>query len=184
MSLIIFISAYNDKVRIVLGMNDLQKYTCVQFVKRSYEDDYIYIHSGHGCNSNLGRIGGMQHVSLQRDGCLSRGTVIHEIIHALGYDHMQNHPDRDSYVYILWNNIYENQKFNFKKDSPWIFSNFNTPYDYYSVMHYEQYAFSKNGMPTIVPKDSRFSIVIGQRNALSNGDAKRINNMYECFTDY
>ena len=161
-------------------MSDLQRYTCVQFISRTYEKDYIHIISGDGCFSNIGRIGGVQYISLQRRGCLARGTILHELIHTLGYDHMQNHSDRDSYVHILWNNIIEKQKSNFKKDNSRKFSNFGTPYDYYSVMHYEPYTFSKNGKPTIIPTDARFNSIIGQRNSLSAGDAERINNMYKC----
>ncbi|XP_070494003.1 hatching enzyme 1.2-like [Chironomus tepperi] len=172
--------SYKDKLRIVSAMNDLQLYTCVQFTARTYETDYINIISGDGCFSNIGRVGGMQYVSLQRRGCLSHGTILHELIHTLGYDHMQNHPERDSYVYILWNNIVERQRSNFKKDDYRQFSNFGTPYDYYSVMHYEPYAFSKNGKPTIMSLDSNYSRIIGQRKSLSAGDAKRIIKMYKC----
>ncbi|KAL7014945.1 hypothetical protein ACKWTF_016212 [Chironomus riparius] len=171
-----------DELKILFAMLDIEKYTCIQFVPRSSERNYVHIHSGVGCNSHLGRQGGRQLISLQRKGCMSRGTIIHELIHALGYDHMQNHNDRDKYVYILWDNIVETQKNNFQKVSPYLFSNFGTQYDFYSVMHYEPYAFSKNGKPTVVPKDSKFNKIIGQRNALSSGDAERINNMYKCYS--
>lgn len=162
-------------------MLDIEKYTCIQFLPRKTEKNYIHIYSGNGCSSYLGRQGGRQLISLKRKGCMSRGTIIHELIHALGYDHMQNHYDRDNYVYILWNNIYEPQKHNFLKVNPRLFSNFGTQYDFYSVMHYEPYAFTKNGRPTVVPKDATFNKIIGQRNALSSGDAERINNMYKCY---
>jgi Astacin (Peptidase family M12A) len=33
----------------------------------------------------MGKIGGQQDLSLQKNGCFSRGTIIHEFIHALGY---------------------------------------------------------------------------------------------------
>lgn len=163
-----------------LGIYDLEKYTCVQFKSRDQEDDYLYIKSGKGCSSNLGKLGGKQTVSLQRNGCLSRGTIIHELIHALGYDHMHSHTDRDKFVDIVWDNIDKKQYTNFEKVSSKKFSNFGTPYDFYSVMHYSPTAFSKNTKRTIVPKDSRYRNVIGQRVGLSVGDSQRIKNMYKC----
>lgn len=64
---------------------------------------------------------------------------------------MQSSSDRDDYVKIHWENIQENMKYNFNSYSLSEVSRFNTPYDYYSVMHYYQYAFSKNSKPTILP---------------------------------
>jgi hypothetical protein len=70
-------------------MNDIESKTCVRFVARSSQTDYVRIFSGSGCYSYIGRIGGSQDVSLQRSGCIYHGTIMHELIHALGYGHMQ-----------------------------------------------------------------------------------------------
>jgi len=161
-------------------MNYLEKYTCIRFVERDNSKDFIYIYSGDGCNSYLGKRGGNQTLSLQKNGCLSRGTIIHELIHALGYDHMQNHAERNSHIVIVWDNIDAADYPKFKRVDSTQFGNFGTPYDYYSVMHFDKFAFSKNDKATVLPKNSQYNHVIGQRITMSKGDQERINNMYKC----
>ena len=52
-------------------------------------------------------------------------------------------------------------------------------YDYYSIMHYHAYAFSRNGRPTIEPKDQSVrSSSLGQRAGLSSRDIEHINTLY------
>ena len=54
----------------------------------------------------------------------------------------------------------------------------NTPYDYASVMHYDQYGFSLNGYPTITPKQS--DAKIGQRDNMSAIDIQEVRLFYNC----
>ena len=92
--------------------------------------------------------GGRQQISLG-SGCYSQGTIIHEFIHAIGFDHEQSRPDRDNYVKIMWGNIRGGRKNdNFWKANGW--KMFDTEYDWRSVMHYRAYnGASINGGPTI-----------------------------------
>lgn len=111
---------------------------------------------------------------------MEKGIIQHELIHALGYDHMHSHIDRDKFISIKWANIHPDAMENFDTVNPDYFDNYGTNYDLNSVMHYHSKAFSVNGEDTIVPKNSRYRTMIGQRIALSSGDAKRLNNMYNC----
>lgn len=71
-------------------MKYIAAHTCVRFVERSHQKDFIFIYNGVGCSSNLGKIGGQQNLSLQKFGCFYRGTITHELIHALGYGKIIN----------------------------------------------------------------------------------------------
>lgn len=64
---------------------------------------------------------------------------------------MQSSSDRDDYVRIVWDGIIDNQKHNFNKYDTSVVTGFNVTYDYESIMHYSAYAFSKNGLATIIP---------------------------------
>jgi hypothetical protein len=94
---------------------------------------------------------------------------------------MHNHADRDSYVTINMENVDPKEKNHFQKVNSNFSSNYGTVYDYFSVMHYEAKAFSINGQPTVVPKNSKVINLIGKFQQLSKGDIARINNMYNCF---
>lgn len=45
-------------------MKEIENSTCVAFVPRTSQVDYIEIYSGDGCSSSVGRQGGRQTVSL------------------------------------------------------------------------------------------------------------------------
>lgn len=153
-----------------------QKQTCIRFVRRCSQSDYISVENKDGCFSYLGRTGGEQVLSLKKRGCLYSGIIQHELLHALGFQHEQTRSDRDDYVRINWENIMTGTENNFVKQDT---NNLNTPYDYSSIMHYDRGAFSSNGKDTITPiKDS--NVYIGQRWAMSDWDVRRIKSLYNC----
>jgi len=109
-------------------------------------------------------------------GCMSSGTIQHELLHALAFYHTQSDPQRDSYVRIHTENIRPGHEQNFKKLRANGVTNFGLGYDYDSIMHYGPFAFSKNGKPTIVPLKANAKI--GEARQLSPKDVETLRRMY------
>lgn len=100
---------------------------------------YIRIQNSTGNNSRIGCIQGGQTINIVSWG--SRFRMVHELGHALGLDHEQSRPDRESYVLIHKDNVQSDFEDNFDLKSG---SGRYGPYDFDSVMHYGQCAFSRN----------------------------------------
>lgn len=71
-------------------MSYISNRSCVRFVKReTTHENYIYVTRGPGCSSEVGmRRTGRQMMNINENGLCSRGKVIHELLHALGFLHM------------------------------------------------------------------------------------------------
>ncbi|XP_048116587.1 meprin A subunit beta-like [Alosa alosa] len=127
--------------------------------------------------------------------CDHISVVEHEFLHALGFLHEQSRYDRKDFITINWYNIgqghcllliYSVLAFVHKG---WtiihtfgeeITSTMGTPYDYWSVMHYSQSAFSYNKGPHHCHKGPRFQDVIGQHLDMRFYDTLELNRRYNC----
>ena len=166
--------------------------TCVSFRQRQpYDRAYVQITKGTfgECSSNVGMVTARDTVGVSRtvlsSNCTSIGSILHELGHILGRYHEHSRLDRDSYVEILYQNIYAPAISNF-------FIYFDTyttvPYDYNSIMHYDSRAYSTNGLDTIRSLNTSTpsvlwplsQTVLGQRLYLTELDYANINFMYNC----
>ncbi|XP_050716599.1 hatching enzyme 1.2-like [Eriocheir sinensis] len=178
-------SSYNYRERQVIAraMEELSSETCLTFVPRTFHYDYIHIYKGYDCSSAVGRNGGRQRLSLGDD-CMYVGIVIHELLHAVGFWHEHTRYDRDDYVYIIEENIMDNKKHNFYKQSKRSSTDLDLPYDYASIMHYKSTEFAIGDGPTIVPYSPYFNafldVEIGQRRGLSDLDVEGVKQLYKC----
>ncbi|XP_040201862.1 astacin-like metalloendopeptidase [Rana temporaria] len=156
------------------AFSDFQATTCIRFVKRTDQRDYISILPGLGCYSAIGRKGRRQVLSLNFD-CLAKGkgTVLHELLHVLGFWHEHSRADRDNYIRIDWEAIQKGYERNFCKYDT---TNMIVNYTLGSILHYSGSAFANNeGSKTIVP---RTKAEIGQRMKLHKMDILRVNKLY------
>ncbi|XP_040266284.1 embryonic protein UVS.2-like [Bufo bufo] len=166
-----------DRNVIAKAMLEFSTLTCINFVPRTKEADYLNVISDVGCYSSLGRVGGPQDVSLDRNGCVLHGVVQHEFNHAVGFQHEHSRSDRDSYVKILWQNIVPGYNASFAKANT---NNLGLEYDYSSVMHYGKYSFASNNYGQTIQPIPNNNVDIGQRIGLSSLDVAKINRLYNC----
>jgi len=170
-----------DRDAMLDAMFELQSVAGVYFVPRTTQMNYISIHDHpFANNSNVGMVGGQQIVNIHDWDF--HYVICHELIHALGFWHTQSRTDRDQYVQINSDNICQTCcsggacSFNFAIVPVPTFGE----YDFDSVMHYGQYAFSNNGLPTItvLPPHEAWQDDIGHLDHLSDGDIAGLQFLY------
>ncbi|XP_022084108.1 zinc metalloproteinase nas-6-like [Acanthaster planci] len=161
-------------------LNAIRRYhetTCLRWVQRTNQRDYVHIVPRQGCFSAVGRRGGRQELSVGGTCNFARGVIMHEMMHAAGFQHEQTRTDRDQFVTVFLQNVIPGLEYNFQRYSADFIDNLQTQYDYFSIMHYPRNAFTRNGRDTIVPRQN---VAIGNRNDFSTTDIFKLNTYYEC----
>lgn len=133
------------------------------------------------CSSQVGMTGAEQEIRCDVGDGFSKGSVIHEIGHAVGYYHEHQRPDRDLFIDIDFDNIREaepDEPFNPADNYETRIGVILTDYDYGSIMHYPRTGgFAKDPSKDIItPKDS--GAEIGQREGLSVLDILGVCELY------
>ncbi|KAF2368340.1 CUB domain [Trinorchestia longiramus] len=154
--------------------------TCITFteVESDFSGPHMKFVDSNRCASFIGLISRTgQDVELHRSCVSSVGPAVHEIGHALGFNHEQSRSDRDEFVNIYLENVSSGSERNFEKRFT---NNYDIPYDYFSIMHYGPKFFSSNGENTIVAKRLIAQTLIGNRARMSFRDIKLANTIYKC----
>lgn len=121
----------NDVTTIKAAAAEISRGTCVKFqfdVNPRSHPIHVKINKiGSGlCSADIGYVKQATKINLDPVRC-KKGSIIHEMLHVLGFYHMQEAAERDNYININFNNIDPKRKDQFKKSNQ--VSLFNTPYD-------------------------------------------------------
>uniref|UniRef100_A0A0K0FB26 Zinc metalloproteinase n=1 Tax=Strongyloides venezuelensis TaxID=75913 RepID=A0A0K0FB26_STRVS len=166
-----------------ISLKLIEKETCIKFEKERYYPTFgtpglKYI-KGNGCWSFVGRKSPdqFQDVSIG-SGCTTIGTVQHETMHALGSIHEHCRADRNDYLNIIPEHIGFNKERNFRRLNFSDVITYNITYDYGSDMQYAVDSFTKDGEPTMLPKNPLYSKTLGVSSGLTFLDVKLLNFYY------
>ncbi len=175
-----------NKDRAIAAMEEIEAIsgTIVDFRPRNGESNYVrFVSHASLNNSQVGMKGGRQDINIVS--WSSKFVIVHECLHALGFWHEQSRPDRDSFVTIHLDRIPSDKEHNFDKKSS---ADVYGPYDFDSVMHYGQCAFSQCSSCSSNPTNCRTITVkspntskqnsIGQRSRLSDLDKLTVSMLY------
>jgi len=175
-------SLNSQKSLILNAMDQFRQYTCIKFRERTSSDrDYVRIFKGVGCYSTIGRDEDNSEMISLGDGCYFEGTIVHELMHTVGFYHEQNRSDRDDFITIHWDNIDSAYKEEFQKMDP-ADNQILTPFDFNSIMLYGSHSYSKDGkLITMEPKFPEFKMIeVYEKPGMTAMDAKAIKLLYKC----
>lgn len=147
---------------------------CIPLSQVPDASDYVYVIDGSHDFSFIGRQGGCQLLSILTWN--NPIVVAHEIKHALGWAHEQQHPDRDRYLNVNLEAVPARYRAEFQLRD---LGN-EGPYDFDSIMHFSARDLAKPGEVVLRPRAaySDSSAVMGQRDHLSETDLAEIRDVY------
>ena len=195
-----------QKETIIEKLKEFEEKTCVKLELADNElargGLLIKDNGNGGCFSGIGRqnpaVNSVQNIQMQANYCEAGNTPLHEVMHALGFWHEQQRPDRDEFVTIHPDLLIDNgnyirlDKLGSKKG--WGFwlpetggTGFNwdeldpkSEYDFSSIMHYPGKSHD-DGTPTIARVENPsepFPLYIPT--TFSEQDLVQINHAYPC----
>ncbi|XP_055349842.1 uncharacterized protein LOC129596550 isoform X2 [Paramacrobiotus metropolitanus] len=176
-----------DQAEILDALHAIESRTlqCLTFIRRTNEDDWIAFLKTNKkrCQSHVGKQGGQQNITLSY-ACVTRGTIQHLVLHALGLFHEHHRPDRDDYVDIYYNHTDLLPTDIMLRRFPNM-STYGTDYDLESIMHYGVYDLADPrhpNRPVFVPKNlpKGKRVKLGQRRSLSAKDIVKLWTAYNC----
>ena len=145
----------------------------------------MQIKSGNGCYSYVGRHFEHQEISLGTN-CEYGTYPLHEVMHALGFWHEHQRPNRNEYVSIHRNRTFllDDQFFVAYSNKIWEMYDWNpsgTNYDIDSITHYTSTIFSKDrDIPVMTYPGTNDPLIIQNSKTFSSNDIIDFNFLYVC----
>nr|CDJ80311.1 Peptidase M12A domain containing protein [Haemonchus contortus] len=126
--------------------------------------------------------GGTQVISLAVD-CIADYIIWHEVMHAIGFEHEHQRPDRDQFIRVEYSNVQQGQLVNFEKLAPHEVD-YPDDYDYQSIMHYDSHAFGRRDpvtnarLATMIPLKK--GVRLDDNLKMSQNDIVKLNRLGKC----
>ena len=164
-------ATFESACKLLLSGSALQ---CTPRAAAPEDTDYVYVVDGAHDFSFVGRQGGCQLLSILS--WHNPMVVAHEIKHALGWAHEQQHPDRDRYIDVFPDAIPAQYQAEFQVRE---LGN-EGPYDFDSIMHLYPSDLAQPGEYAFRPKPAfaESAPYVGQRDHLSETDLAEIREFY------
>lgn len=186
--LLLYLDANKQKILQVMRSKFLE--TCVRFVHYDpsvpgQEMGRVTIFPGQGCYANVGRMGGEQAISLAQPHCMYDGIITHELMHAMGFWHEHQRPDRDEHMKIYQHNIDPAMMAQFAKASyPGEISKL-FKWDNDGIMLYGSRSFQKqrSSSPehwTMATKEGGVLREVHEKYGLTQNDIQAVNEYFGC----
>lgn len=167
---------------ILLAINEINGRTNCSFIERTSQQNYVvFVYDEKWCQSFVGMLGGRQEIRCAIGKNFKAGSLIHEVLHCLGFYHEHQRPDRNEWIKIIKENI--KRLSDFEILNPSIVETIDE-YDFSSIMHYPRRIVNANlvnniSIDTIEPiKPLPLETILGQRGSLSAKDVAAINQLY------
>ncbi len=178
----------SNQSQALIAMEYWEDVANVHFVPWSGEFNFVLIQDSTANNSALGMQGGIQVVNITS--WSNTYIIAHEFGHLLGLHHEHKHPNQSAFVQVNLQNVCQNCCVDSQGNPASCNSQFTIqptastygPYDFDSVMHYGQFAFSTNPgvlqTITVLPPNTAWQNLIGQRTHLSEWDGRIMSFLY------
>ncbi|XP_053671290.1 bone morphogenetic protein 1-like [Anopheles nili] len=167
------------------AMETLSHRTCLRFKERTFEDRYLTITNtpDDGCWADTGRQQhGPTYANLAATCTKRSGTILHELLHVLGFPHQHARPDRDHHVCVWYEHILPQPAalYSYEIVRPWPKLAFPLPYDFESIMHYtpDMYSIAAGQLSTLTARHPWNVAAVGQREQLTDYDVLGIQFLY------
>ena len=167
----------SDTLKCSIAMSIIMANTSITFApQKPNTANYVEFIASDESKSKVGMKGGKQDIKLNTD-AFDYGTVMHEILHALGFFHEHCRSDRNDSLVVYTENIKPGKEYNFQRyqERGYLGTDIGS-FDFNSIMLYSSFAFSKNGLATMKKIDG--STFEAQRTHLSDGDKEGIAAVY------
>ena len=167
-SILTAIDRLNKKSNLFLYPRRDQESRYIKFMKTEDSKRCGYV-------NDIGPEKGMTRVFLYRD-CLTESTISHELMHALGFWHMQERSDRSDFVKVHYSQMRDQGcRRQYDKVAPGFGRSFFGEFSFDSVMLYGSYACKKDKKPTMLRLNGQ---TVQSASRLTRTDIDAINRLY------